>query len=214
MTPAQIEEHARQRFNAVGDTFFSSAEIMNLIYAACLRLAQETQCIERVYTTSTVADQQEYAYPSSTISIKRVTYEGNKLEPVSFREDDALTLNNSTTTATGDPQYYSVWNDTLYLRPVPAGVGTLEIFAYNEPQAVTSTSSVEVPSLFHMDLVNFILMEMFAKDQNLQMSSYYEKKWEKAVADAKRWMKRRLRGDSFSAVKDEESLPITILGVV
>lgn len=215
MTPTQIEEHARQRFNAVSDSFFTQAEILNLIYAACIELSSEVpELVERVYTSSTVEDQREYSFPTNTIKIKRIEYEGKKLQPITMVEDDALTLNNSATTASGTPQYYSIWNETIYLRPIPSDVGDLTIYSYNEPQTLTISSTLEIPTMFHMGLVDFIVAEMAAKDQNLELSDFYRSRFNDTILKAKKWAQRKKRGDSFSTVKDEESLPYTILGGV
>lgn len=214
MTPAQIEQAARERYNSVGETFWSQSEIMTLIYEACMEIATETHCIEETYTTSTVADQQEYAKPTNSIGIKRITYAGNKLLKITFREDDALTLNNATTTATGTPQYYAEWGETIYLRPVPSGVGTLKVFSINEPQAVTSTSTLEVPSVFHLAMIDKVVGEMCAKDENMSAATYYLNRWEQKKVKAKALWRKMKRTDSFTAVQDEETLPTTILGAV
>lgn len=214
MTPAQIETFARQKYNAVSDTFFSSSEIMSMIWDACLEFATETKCVERVYTTSTVASQQEYSYPTNTIAIKRVTCNGIKLEPIDFRDDDVLTLNNDLSTTTGAPQYYSIWNETLYLRAIPDDVYTLKIFSINEPQEVTSASTLEIPTQFHMGLVNPVLSAMSAKDKNLNMSQYYDAKWAKTISDGKRWAQKRKRADGFASVKNEEFMAESYIGVV
>lgn len=214
MTPLEIEEYARQQYNAVGDSFFTQTEVMRSIYRACLEMAREALLIEKVFTASTVASQQEYDFPENAISIKRIAYNGNKLHPISFQEDDALTLNNSTTTASGTPQYYAEWNETFFLRPIPAEVGTLKVFAYVEPQTVSSTSSLEIPSMFHMGLVDPVLRDMYAKDKDFISAKYFDDRWEKTKLEAKKWARKRKRGDSFAGVKDEESLPTTILGAV
>ncbi len=60
MTPTQIEEAARRRYNSVGDTFWSSDEIMQLMTDACLELAKEALVIEATYTTSTVVGQIQF----------------------------------------------------------------------------------------------------------------------------------------------------------
>lgn len=212
MTPTQIETIARERYNAVGETFWSQSEIMNLIYLACLELANETLCIERTYTTTTTANTQEYSYPSNAISIKRVTYDGVKLSPIDQRRADSLTLNNTTTTITGSPDYYTDWNSTLSLFPVPNDAKTLKVYTYNEPQAVTTTSTLEVPSFAHGRLINYILSEMYAKDKDFGSAQYYKQMWEQDKVQIRQWMKKRRRGDSFATVLDEESLPNTILG--
>src|SRR3954469_1309526 len=119
MSPDDIEQAARQRYNAVGETFWSAAECRNLIYAACIELASETECIERVYTTTTVANTQEYEFPTNVIAVKRVTYYGSKLEPISQRQGDSLTLNQNGVVTTGYPQYYAQFNNTFILYPTP-----------------------------------------------------------------------------------------------
>ncbi len=138
MTPNDLQEYARRQYNASADQFFSDSELYQHIWAAEYELAYKAMLIERVYTTTTVASQQEYSYPTDTIAIKRVTYDGVKLVPITFKEDDTLTLGNAATTATGSPQFYAIWNETLYLRPVPDDDLTLKLFTYNEPTAVTA----------------------------------------------------------------------------
>jgi hypothetical protein len=214
MTFSDIEEAARAQFNAIGDTFFSTTDFENAIYQASLILAREAMCIEATYSTSTVAGTQEYSYPSNTIAIKRVTYDGKKLQPVNMREDDSLTLLNSGSTTQGTPTYYFIWDDTVYLRPVPSAVGTLKIYSYNEPSQVTSASTLEVPSQFHMDIVDYILHRMYAKDGNLQMSQFHLSLWSEAIKSAKRWAQRRKRADAMPVVMDEESLGATYIGSI
>lgn len=214
MTPSAIEEAARRRYNSVGDSFWSSEEILELLYDACLELAQETLCIERTYSTNTVAGTQEYAFPTNTIAIKRVTYNGQKLKFIDMREDDAVTGLDMSTTSQGTPQYYFVWNETISLRPIPNEAATLKIWTFNEPSSLTTTSTLEIPSLFHMKLVSYILTEMAAKDSNAVAARFYAEKWEKAKLDVKRWMQKRKRRDSFAVVKDDEQLVEAYLGFV
>lgn len=213
MTPAQIETQARQAYNAVGETFWSQAEILAIIWRACLEISTEAKCIERTYTTTTVSGTQEYAYPTNVISIKRVTYNGVKLSPMDLRRLDSITLNNTTTTITGSPDYYAEWNGTIILFPTPDDAQELKIYSYNEPQeVVTSSQALEVPSAFHGRIVNYVLAEMYAKDKDFNSSTYYRNLWVQDKKEIQRWIQKRRRGDSFQTVLDEESLPNSILG--
>jgi hypothetical protein len=214
MDVGDIEEAARAQYNGTGDSFFSSVDFTRSIYQACLQLAREALCIEATYSTTTVAGTQEYALPTNTISVKRITYEGQKLQQVNMREDDSLTLQNSGSTTQGTPTYYFIWDDTIYLRPIPAAAGTLKIFSYNEPSEVTTSSTIEVPSEFHMDLVEYVLYRMYAKDKDLQMAQFHREHWETAMEKAKRWYRRRKRGDAMPVVQDEETLGVTSLGSI
>jgi hypothetical protein len=184
------------------------------MWQAHLELAREAMLIERTYTTTSVVSQQEYDYPTNTISIKRVTYDGEKLEPITMREDDALTLSDSATLNVGKPKYYFVWNETLYLRPVPDTSGlTIKIFSFNEPQKIVSTSAFEIPCQFIPDTKYFVMSAMAAKEGDFNKSQYYRGLWDKVVMNAKKWSKKRLRGDSFAAVQDWETLPLSVVGI-
>jgi hypothetical protein len=215
MTSAQIEAAARNKYNSTGDTFYTSSEIVDYIYQAQLELAQACPIIEAVYSTTSVASQQEYSYPTNTTEIKRITYDGRKLQPITFRQDDAVTGLDSDTTSTGTPEYYMIWNRTLYLRPIPATSSqTIKIFSINEPQVMTTSSALEVPSLFHMDIVNFVAAQMAYKDDNQRRGDVYMNLWEAAKRRAVAWTKRRKRGDGFAAVVPEELQATTQFGAV
>lgn len=216
MTTSDLVTAIRRQYNSIGDNFFSDEEILNLIYQACLDMNAECdgKLIERVYETSTVASQQEYTYPTNTMAIKRLTYNGKKLSPITFREDDAITGLDQSITSTGTPQYYAIFNDTLYLRPIPSEVGTLKIFSFNEPQSLTISSTLEVPTQFHMNLREYCLAEMAAKDSNNSIVTYYLTAWEKSKVRARKWCMKRKRADAFAQVQDDDNLIENYLGVV
>jgi len=201
VTPLQINTAARQQYNAVNDSRYSDLELYDLIYAAQLDLANEAFLIEAVLSTTTVASTQEYDFPTRAIAVKRVTYNGTKLSPISFREDDVLTVLNQTVSTTGTPSSYAFFDDVFYLRPVPNAAKTLKVWAFTEPSTVSATSVMDIPTLFHMSIVNFLLSKMSAKDKNYEGASYYWNLWEKDMERAKRFSRKRHRGDAFSFVK-------------
>ena len=204
MTPAEVETAARRKVNAVNSSFWSQLEIMDYIFQACLEMAREALVIENTYTTTSVSAQQEYAQPTNTIGIKRITYNGQKVEPITFRQADEMSLSNAVVTAAGTPSGYVIFDETIYFYPTPSdSTSTIKILAYVEPQAVTSTSVLEIPTQFHMDLVDKVVSEMYAKDENFDMAQWFDGKWEKAKLRAKNWKAKQKRGDSFASVHDE-----------
>lgn len=215
MTPSQIMNAARQRYNAVGDDFWSDAELYDVMYQGCCEMAQEGLVIEQTYTTTSVASQQEYAYPTYAINIKRITYNGRKLVPITFREDDILTVLNQATTATGVPSSYAIWNKILYLRPIPSASSlTIKVFTNIEPATITATSTLEIPTYAQMGLVNLIVAEMSAKNKNYEGSTYYRQLWEADKKRALELQRRKKIGDGFNFVKNVDILPQTDLGNV
>lgn len=212
MTLTQLETAARNKYNSVGDNFYSSAEIYDLIYEASQILATDALMIEKKSTASTVIGTRAYDYPTRCIAFKRIEYEGQKLMPIDSRDDDQLTLNNASSAEQGTPQYYFIWNGQIYLRPVPAAVGTITYYYYSEAKPVESGDTLEIPTLFHLDIVNFVVSELAAKDLNADIAAFYNGKWEKGLQKALQWKRRRTIGDSFKAVKDEEAIAYNILG--
>lgn len=204
MTPAQLNAAIRQRYNAVGDSFFSDDMVWDIIYQASMELANEAFVIQRKYTTTSVASQREYEFPTSTIAIRRVAYNGIKVDPVSIDQNP----DTSTTEVTGRPWLYAIWNDQIELYPTPSASGdTIEIYTYNEPQPVEATSTLEVPSEYHPAMIDYGLSVFYAKDGNPSMSQYHERKWEKSVEKIKRTEAKKKRGDQFAVVRDQEDAP-------
>lgn len=214
MTPSQVIAMARRKVASETDSFWAEEELLHLIYQASLELSREAFLIENIYTTTSVASQEEYDIPTQAIKIKRITYNGSKLTPITDRMNDSFSLVNATVTTTGTPNYYRVWDESIFLTPIPSASSlTIKIWTYDEPSIPTISSTLEIPTLFHPDIVNYLAAEMHAKEINSRMSAYYLNRWEKGKAEAKKWAKQRLRGDSFSSVQVEESLSGNMAGI-
>lgn len=213
MTPTEIETAARNQYNAIGDTNWSSSELQGSMYAACLELVRDCGfVIERVYTATTVAGTQDYDYPSYVLAIKRVTYDGLKLMPYTLRDDDIITLSNQASTDQGSPKYYTTWNSTISLRPLPDSAETLKIYAISEPQPITTTSTLEVPTFMHMNIVDYVVAAMAAKDLNFETAGYHRNLWEGHKVAITKKLRLMKVSDAFKTVQAEESHPITSLG--
>lgn len=216
MTPTEFITAARRKYNAVGNSFYADAEILDLLYQVEGDLARFALTIEADPDTSTttVSGTRSYAIPTRAISIFRLTYNGEKLQPISFREDDSLTNREEETTDTGTPIYYSLWGNNVFLRPIPDGAQTLKFYYYREPAVITTSDTIETPVRYHMDMVDGVVSEMMYKDENHAMGDRYRTKFENRMLEARKWQKRRRRGDGFGYVKDEASLDQSIVGII
>lgn len=216
LTPTQVAELTRRRYNGVNDDFWSDDEVIKLLFEGEMELAIKAHVIQDKDTSiTTVASTQSYAYPSNTIAIRRIEYDGEKLKQISFREDDALTLSNSTSTVEGTPQYYYLWDDTIYLRVIPDAAKTLTVYRFKEPTILTTSSTAfSIPSRYQLDLIDYAVGEMAAKDKNFKVARYFNDQWDKKVFHAKMYEKKRNRSSGYATVKDEEALAVTALGSV
>lgn len=204
MNLTDLMEYARQQYNAVGDPLFSDALLRNYVYDAEMELATATKCIRAVYTTTSVASQQEYLFPSRTISIKRVTYDGVVVRPKSL--DEVLNLTSTPAAATGTPYIYAIWAETLYFGPIPVSAGvTIKVFSFNEPsQKTTNTSTLDVPDRYQLDLAEYLLQRMCTQDKNYQGAALHAKAWSEKVKKARSTERKMMTGDAFSFVRDED----------
>ncbi len=212
MSPSDVVTAARSLYNATADTFFSDTQIYYWMWQGQIELAERAWIIESVSTSSTVASTQGYAYPTNAIAIKRVTVNGKKLKRITFREDDAVTLSNQASATTGQPIYYTDFNSTIYLRPIPDAVYTMGMYSYLLPTVPSSTGTLDVPTMFHFALVDYCLYRMFTLDKDPTNMQFFKTEWEKHVAGAIAYTQRKKRTDSMRTVQSEETLPVTILG--
>lgn len=209
MTPDDLIEDCRQRYNAVGDAFFADAELYDLLFDASMELATETECIESTDTSITTADgTRSYSYPSNVYKIHRIEYNGVRLDPTDFLEDDFYTGNDADTTNKGDPRYYQIWNDTIYLRPVPDAAQTVTLYTIEFPIAVSSGSTLSIPERYHPYLKDYLLSAMFSKDGNERLAVYHRNLWASSVIKVKRVEMKRKISDQYKVTKVQEQLPL------
>lgn len=216
MTPSEIETFARRRYNAVGDNTWSQEEIFDLIYDAQMEMARYSKIIENRYSASTVSSQREYVMPSRALGIKRIEVDGEKIQFVTMREDDTLRLINSTITVTGVPRYYFVFDDSIFFSPTPGTNGTdnIDIFTFDKPNRVTVSTPIDIPELFHVELAHYVVGQMALKDLNLSLADRQEKRWKDTLIEARKWQRRKQRGDSFTVVQNEETFQTTVAGLI
>lgn len=205
MTPTEIMDMARARYNVVGDTFFSDTEILGYIYQGSMEMATDTFLMDRVFTTPAIIGVQEYDYPTNAVAIKRVTYDGIALQHVDFKELDALSGYQSSASSPGNPQCYAEFNEVFYLWPVPSDVLDIKVYAYVVPQQIIATSELDLPQQWHPALINFILREMSAKNKNYNGAQYYGNLWEADKIKARGFTRRKKRGDEFAVVQNYDN---------
>jgi hypothetical protein len=216
VTPAQVEEAARRRYNAVDSGFWSQDELFKVIWEGEQELAMDSLVIEaRDTSIPTVAGTRAYARPSLFIAIKRIEYDGRKLKRIDDREDDLLTLSDAGTAEQGTPLYYWEWNDSIYLRPIPDAVETLTIYGFKEATLLTTASTtLSTPTRCHQALIKYVAAQMAAKDQKWEIYDRFMDAWMGDVKAIRHWTQKKKRTDGFAVVKDEDQQGVTLLGSI
>lgn len=214
MTAAQIIEAARNNLNAVSDNLWSDTELLTTLYGVELQLSRATRCIEAVSSSTTsVSGTSEYSKPTYAIDVLRVTYDGVKLQRITYDEYDVL--HPSGTTTSGDPSYYVFFNDTLILDPVPSTTGdTIKIWSYNQPVTLAASDTPSTPGRYHDALVNGLTYAMCPKDLGHPLVVFWKDKWFTSIAEVEKHVKLRRRADGFATVQREEDALTTNFGII
>jgi hypothetical protein len=139
------------------------------------------------------------------MTIRRVEYDGERIYPSDFTDDDMYTGNQPGTTSRGRPTHYQAFNSTLYLRPIPdTSALTIRVFSYNQPSQPSSAGTLDVPARYHLYLADYALYCMFAQDKNPAMADRHLRLWTEHKSTVMKIEQMRRRSDEFAVVKDIE----------
>lgn len=215
MTPEQSVVSLRNQFYETASGFVGDDEIRGYLWEAEREFNSYVECYLATATVTTVTGTQEYAlssFASNVMQIQHLTYDGDKLKKIDYRDLGFLDDEGTTSDAsTGDPTHYCEWGDYIRLWPVPttsATVGLWGVFNPAEP-----TASYSIPSKFHHYLHDYALYRMYLKDQDDGRANYHKKLWDERKQEGKQVWSRKLMGDRLPVVKDEYEYPGTTLGM-
>lgn len=193
-------------YNSVGSTFFSPEELLTYVFFAETELANKAYVLQQTYTTNTVIAVRDYPFPTTTLSVKKATWNGVALKLINLTEDDLITGFHEDTTSQGQPRFYSLWNNTISLRPIPNDVQALKIWAFNKPILQGPAGVFSTPDQYHYGLTYYVLACMTRKDERFELADTYDLKWDTFVEEVTRDVQKQKRADAFAQVKDDELL--------
>jgi len=154
LTLSQFLSLCRRRHNAESDSYFSDDEIYQLLTVRCNEAISYLGLLEDTTTDTSVADQEAYAFPTDAVEISSILYDSERLKRITFRQWD---------------KYRSKSSDTP----------RITIYYYKEHPYIDNTSqtTIDIPSVLHGHLAPGVISDMYAKDLNGQMASFYENQW-------------------------------------
>ena len=205
--------NSRDSYNGTDDTFFTDTYLYQWLTDGCNSIARRSFCIEATSTDVTVASQADYDYPDDCIAIKRITVDGKKVQLITKREYDVITLTGQTSDTTGQPVFYTDFNNVISFFPIPSTADLDIVFDYFSDQpSLIEGSTVLVPYQFQLGLVDYVLSKMYQKDKDFNSATYYDNRFEKTIREAIAYMQKKKRTDKFAQVQSEELLINTIYG--
>lgn len=215
MTLAQFVQTVRRRHNAVGDDNWSDAEIYELLTHRLNMALTYIGMLEATDTSNTSTDgTQAINFPTDAVTIRDVLYLGDRLKKITFEEweryrDDVA----SDYTTSGTPTMYAIWNRQILLVPVPANTGDqITIYYYKEHTYIdgSTQTTIDIPSVLHAHLVPGVLSDMYAKDLNVQLMTFYEGQWlNTSIPAFQRFKANEEAGSNFNVLGDSDTQGMT-----
>jgi len=123
------------------------------VHGYILNSMDEWDFNSQIATTSLVANQQEYRFPTSILKIKRVeiTYDGTnwyKAEPMDLAErgsvSDSTTVNNDFDTT--EP-FYDTTDNSLFLYPIPTAASSSGLKIWYEEEITELSATTDEPNI-------------------------------------------------------------------
>jgi hypothetical protein len=214
MTLSELLTYVRRIHNAETDTYWSDEEIRKLVEAGSNEIISILGLIEAVDTSITTVDgTQSYAFPSNVVYVRRVYFDSEPLKLVTQRIFD--TRDPTGSGVAGKPQEYFIWNNMIYLSPTPDEAKVLKLFVEKSQSSLTqNTDTIEIPSVLHYRLADFVIAHMYAKDMNQSMANMFMNRWLGSHIPAFKLFKRKnLRTGGARTVHDADSGLETDFGV-
>lgn len=183
MNLAQLSDSVRVRLGTpAGDTFFTDPVLADLVNEALLAISTETDWpwLQTSSTIPTVNGTAAYTLAAGVRNTRALTIDG--YDPLEWRT--LAEIRSIPTTVTGQPTMYTVTQEQILVRPVPAGVYTL-VHDYSTVEPVLSgpTSTPVMPSEFHYAIVALACHLAHLRGGDVNRAGA-------AMADYQGWLKR------------------------
>jgi hypothetical protein len=122
-TITTLTADARSRLVETTARFFTDAELLQWFIFAETDIASKTECLEKIASLSTVAYQQDYAFPTDYMDIEAILYENDtKLQDVDLRSWQYKITGSPD--STGDPEVYLPFRNKFRIYPPKADNAT------------------------------------------------------------------------------------------
>lgn len=163
-------------------------------YNRIVDLERRWNFLEVTFTMNTVADQQAYtindytAYDMREV-ISLVDPDNARLSYISYDTAEEQFL--GPMPVLGQPLFYSMWAEQIYLFPTPIDVFPLTVRGYRTPDDwVTNNTIVDGPDAFDIPLVYYVVSRVYQAQEEAQTASIYERSFTDAIALARKDLTR------------------------
>ena len=185
--------------------FWTDVSLTRWINQGNIDLARRLENLEDTESSNVVALTPNYNLPTDCIKIRRVTYNSRALYPIEYETLNDITADGSgELTETGTPTNFYIFDNDIWLYPVPSASLALglKIWYYKRPATLTNTvDTPEQPEQYHYLISLFAFNRALLKDTldttAMRIMDMYLKGVEEAKGELRRDQKVQMKQISF-----------------
>jgi len=182
-TLADVMTFVKRQFGDESGVQITDSDITRWVNQAQTEIVNKNPIIQATSTANTVAGQQTYDIPTDIIQLESVFVDGMIMEPSNF-ETIRGQLGADTGTQ-GNPQYWYVWANKIYLWPKPSQVWTLEVNYSKMPNRVTSSADLlGVPDRYFDRVCEYTMAKAYELDEDWSAHSVQRQTFEDKLNEA------------------------------
>jgi Family of unknown function (DUF6682) len=199
-----IINRVQRTFGDEGSAQINSIDIIRWINDAQTDILKDNEnLLQANGTADIVAGTRIYTLPDDIYRLISVQYQGFKLNSLTFNEFNEY-VNGYAAPAglnpygNGTPEYFTVWNGTIKLYPIPDTSITAGLIIYYVQRPATISNSADllsVPAEYHNSIVNYCLSQAYELDENYDAADRQTNKFTSntmKLNDANTWATRDL----------------------
>lgn len=184
MNVSEIKRAVKRQFGDESGAQITDEDIVRWINDAQVDIVRKTELVNEHRESGAVSGDGTYELPSNFMAMARVTFD-NRLLPQRLLRDLDLDSNGVDTVATGTPQSYYVWSNTLFLYPAPSasGSGNLDIWYVSRPTTMANDTDIpDLPVHMHEDIVRYCLVRAKELDDDYDGAKRMSEDYDSRIA--------------------------------
>lgn len=192
-TRAELRDLVRSQTLVESDDY-TDAKVDNLINQAIRDLSVRFAWpyLAAIDTIAVSAAVDTYALPADTSRVEAILLDGSTTRLREMGPSTAL-FEEAGVPASGTPDSYFVWGDSIVLRPIPTGSENLTVYYYRNPTTLNNdTDSPEFAEPFHYVLADFVMQALWEREEDFEKAAVYANRYAQGVESMARFYLNRV----------------------
>lgn len=184
-TATDVKRSVQRTFGDESGVQLEDADLIMWINDAQEEIVKRNKLIKTTATSSTVADQAEYTFPSNDIlQIESLHVGGTKINNVPFAQADLDLISDDLAAERGTPVAWWEWGGTFTLYPAPSTVLPIKLYYTKRPTRITLlTETLSLPDKFFKQIVDYVLQQAYEMDEEPEMSQMKQAQFENGLLE-------------------------------